>query len=78
MASKKLYDIAARVGEYTDPATGEPRPRYQTVGALMEGSNGGIFIRLSRWFNPAGVVGENGQKESVILSCFEPKNRGDL
>ena len=75
MAAKKLYDIAARVGEYTDTATYEPRPRYQTVGAVMEGTNGGIFIRLSRWFNPAGVDSKN---ESIILSCFETRDKGDL
>lgn len=69
MATKK-FDIAVKVGEYTNKA-GETKGRWQNVGAMMEGESG-PFIMLAKWFNPAGVVDARGG-ESILLSLFEPK-----
>lgn len=70
----KLYDITAVTGEYTD-RNGQQKKRYQNVGAVMQGQNGGQYIVLERWFNPAGLPDQQG-RGSVILSCYEPRQQG--
>jgi hypothetical protein len=74
MASRKLYDLAVKTGEYTD-SQGQQKGRWQNVGAVMSSDNGGQFIMLAKWFNPAGVVDNKGG-ESILLSCFEPGKAG--
>ena len=69
MAAKKIKDIAVKTGEYTD-RNGNTKGRWQNVGALMKNDDGGVFIILERWFNPAGAPDPNG-KGSVLLSCFD-------
>jgi len=71
----KLYDLATKTGEYRD-STGATKGRWQNVGAVMKGDDGGQFIMLAAWFNPAGVPRKDGS-ESVLLSCFEPRQQGD-
>ena len=68
---KKLYDLAAKTGTYVKD--GETKGRYQNVGAVMQGDDGGKYIFLSAWFNPAGVPRRDGS-ESIVLSMFEPKD----
>lgn len=68
----KLYDIAVVTGTYTD-SQGQTKKRYQNVGAVMEGQEGGQFIMLNAWFNPAGIPRKEGS-ESVLLSCFVPRD----
>jgi hypothetical protein len=70
MASRKLYDLAVKTGEYTD-SQGQQKGRWQNVGAVMTSDNGGQFVMLAKWFNPAGVADAKGG-ESILLSCFEP------
>lgn len=70
----KLFDIAVVTGTYQ--AGGETKKRYQNIGAVMEGQDGGQFIMLNAWFNPAGVPRKDGS-ESVLLSCFVPKDKTD-
>lgn len=74
MASRKLYDLAVKTGEYTD-SQGQQKGRWQNVGAVMSSDNGGQFIMLAKWFNPAGIVDSKGG-ESILLSCFEPNKAG--
>jgi len=74
MASRKLYDLAVKTGEYTD-SQGQQKGRWQNVGAVMSSDNGGQFIMLAKWFNPAGVADTKGG-ESILLSCFEPSKSG--
>jgi len=74
MATRKKYDLAVKVGSYTD-ATGQQKNRYQNVGAVMEKDDGGKFLMLAKWFNPAGVHDERGG-ESILISMFEPKQNG--
>jgi hypothetical protein len=74
MASRKLYDLAVKTGEYTDNQ-GQQKGRWQNVGAVMTSDNGGQFVMLAKWFNPAGVADAKGG-ESILLSCFEPTKAG--
>jgi hypothetical protein len=69
----KLYDLAVKTGSYTN-AQGEEKNRYQNIGAVMSSDNGGKFILMHKWFNPAGVPDERGG-DSIIVSMFEPKPR---
>jgi hypothetical protein len=69
MASKKLYDLAVKTGEYQDRASGQTKGRWQNVGAVMQSDDGNKFIMLAKWFNPAGVPDLSGKGgESVLLS----------
>lgn len=70
---KKIRDIACKVGEYQD-GSGQTKGRWQNVGALMKGDDGGEFIILQRWFNPAGVANPD-DRESLVLSCFELRDK---
>lgn len=66
----KLYDLAVKTGEYQ--SEGKTKGRYVNVGAVMQNDEGGKFIFLERWFNPAGVINPDG-RSNVILSMFEPR-----
>lgn len=70
MASKRKYDLAVKNGTYQ--VQGEQKNRYVTVGSVLERDDGGMFILLERWFNPAGIPDDG--KGSVLLSCFEPRD----
>lgn len=75
--ARKLYDLAVKTGEYTD-RNGQKKGRWQNVGAMMEGDDGGRFIMLAKWFNPAGVPDLSGRGgESILLSMFEPRLTND-
>jgi len=65
----KIRDIAVKTGEYQDNQ-GQTKGRWQNVGSLMKNDDGGEFIILHRWFNPAGVPNPEN-KDSVLLSCFK-------
>ena len=72
---KKLYDLAVKTGSYTD-REGNEKGRWENVGAVMQGDDGGKFIMLKRVFNPAGVPDLSGRgSDSILLSMFEPKER---
>ena len=68
----KLYDLVVKTGEYT--SNGETKGRYENVGSMMQ-SDKGQFLILKRTFNPAGVANPDN-KDSIIVSCFEPKDQG--
>jgi len=74
MASKKVYDLAVKVGEYTD-GQGKTKGRYQNVGAVLQNDDGGKMILMERWFNPAGVPNPDG-RATVLISMFEPQQQG--
>jgi len=69
----KLYDLAVKTGEYRD-SSGATKGRWQNVGAVMKGDDGGQFIMLAAWFNPAGITRKDGS-ESILVSCFEPRQQ---
>jgi len=66
----KIREIAVKTGEYQDRQSGQMKGRWQNVGSLMKNDDGGEFIILHRWFNPAGVPNPEN-KDSVLLSCFK-------
>ena len=74
MAAQKIKDLAVKTGSYTD-GQGQEKGRYQNVGSLMRSDDGNEFIVLHRWFNPAGVPNPEN-RDSVLISCFEPKPQG--
>lgn len=69
--SKKKYDAAVKVGEYTD-RNGQTKARYENVGTVMMGDKGPYLV-LKRTFNPAGVPNPDN-RDSVIVSFFEPRD----
>lgn len=71
----KLYDLAVKTGEYQD-GQGNKKGRWQNVGAVMGNEDGGKFIMLERWFNPAGVPNPDN-RSNLLLSMFEPKSGED-
>ena len=71
MATRKTHDLVIKTGSYTNNQ-GETKNRYENIGSMMEGDNG-PFIIMKRTFNPAGVVNPEN-KDSLIVSCFEPNN----
>lgn len=70
---KKLYDLTAVTGQHTD-RDGAVKKRYLNVGAVFEGDDGGMFVTLVAYFNPAGIARREG-KDSIVLSCFEPRDQ---
>jgi hypothetical protein len=71
----KKYDLAVKTGEYQD-RDGNTKGRWQNVGAVMEDKDGGMYVMLSRTFNPAGLPNPKNS-DVALLSCFEPKGRDD-
>ena len=69
----KTHDLVVKVGEYTNNQ-GETKSRYENIGAVMSGKDDGSYIMLKRTFNPAGVPG-NADRDSILVSMFEPQNR---
>lgn len=63
--TKRVYDIAVKVGEYEKD--GETKGRYENVGVVLD-SGDGMYALLKRTFNPAGVPGDG---DRVILSFFD-------
>jgi hypothetical protein len=64
---QKKYDVVATVGSYQK--NGETKNKYKNVGGLFE-KDGNQFLLLDKTFNLAGMPGD---KESVLLSLFTPK-----
>ena len=67
----KLYDLAVKVGSYTDKQ-GNEKHKWQNIGAVMEGKDGGQYMMIEKWFNPAGI---SGTGESILVSMFPPKDK---
>lgn len=67
MGTKKIYDLAVKVGEYQKD--GETKPKYENIGLVMQKDDGGKFLMIKRTFNPAGVPdfsGKGGENLSLI------------
>lgn len=75
MAHRKVKDLAVKVGEYNDRQTGQAKARWHNVGALMEDDNGGQYIMLDRYFNPAGVPNPDN-RGTILLSMFDQREAG--
>lgn len=69
MAFRKTHDLAVRTGSYTG-SDGKEKGRYENVGHVLTGDDGGKLYCLKRTFNPAGVPNPEG-RDTVVLSVFE-------
>ncbi|MGP1680349.1 MAG: hypothetical protein ACTS6J_24735 [Burkholderiales bacterium] len=68
MASKKIKDLAVKTGSYMKD--GEEKGRYQNIGGMFKTDDGGVYLRLNRTFNPAGVPGEP-DADSIIVGVYD-------
>lgn len=66
MASKKVYDVVATVGEYTN-RNGETKKRYLSCGAVFENEEGHMSMKLE--------CVPVGQAWSGWFSFYVPKDR---
>ncbi|CDH46973.1 hypothetical protein [Candidatus Contendibacter odensensis] len=71
--AKKLYDLSVKTRTYTDNQ-GKEKGVWQNVGSVWLGDDGGKWITLSRWFNPAGVNVEPN-RDSIMVSMFKPEDK---
>ena len=72
MSMKLKYTLSVVTGTYEKE--GQTRNRYKQVGKVLVDENGGEMYLIDRTFNPAGCPGD---RDSVILSRFEPRNDSD-
>ena len=72
--ARKIYALAVKIGQY-QTKDGTTKNRYQNVGACMQNDDGGMFLMLAKWFNPAGVQ-DGKSTESILVSMFEPREKG--
>lgn len=73
MATTKKYDLAVKVGEYTN-RDGDTKGRYENIGMILAKDDGGEFLLIKRTFNPAGVPNPDN-KDSILVSKFEAKDK---
>ena len=72
MSMSLKYNLAVVTSQYE--RDGQTKNRYKTIGKVLVDDNGGEMYLLDRTFNPAGCPGD---RDSVILSRFEPGNVND-
>jgi hypothetical protein len=70
--ARKKFDLAVKTGSYTD-RDGKQKSRYQNIGVVMQGEDGGHYALLDPLINLAAVPREPG-KDRVIVSMFTPKD----
>lgn len=66
----KKYDLAVKTGSYVD-REGKQKNRYQNIGVVMQGDDGGHYALLDPLINLAAVPREPG-KDRVMVSMFQP------
>lgn len=74
MATKKIYDLVVKNGEYTN-SQGETKGRYINVGSILQKDDGGKFILLNRHINLAGFPNPD-DRDTVIVSMYA-RNQDD-
>jgi hypothetical protein len=68
----KLYDVCVKTGTYTKD--GQQKNRYENIGTVMQGDDGGQFMLLKTTFNPAGVPNPEN-RDTVMCSMFAPQQQ---
>ena len=48
------HDLCVSTGKYVDKE-GKEKTRWQKIGSIVQKEDGGRYMMLSRWFNPAGL-----------------------
>lgn len=66
----KIKDLVVKTGTYF--INGDKKSRYENVGAVMQGDDGGEFMLLKRTFNPAGVPNPES-RDVVTLYAYSAK-----
>lgn len=74
--SQRIYDLAVKVGEYQDRESGKTKGKYQNIGAIIQKDDGGRFMLLDRFFNPAGIPNPEN-RPNIIVSLFNVQERND-
>lgn len=76
MPSKKVYDLAVKVGSYRD-REGNEKARWKTIGSEWENEDGGRFLVLDSTIVAMEVqwVANPEHKERIMVSKFD-SNRG--
>ena len=72
--AKRKFDLAVKTGSYVDN-TGATKNRYQNIGVVMQGDDGGHYMLLDPLINLAAVPRDQG-KDRVMVSMFEPREDG--
>lgn len=77
---KKVYDAVCTIGKYTNNK-GEEKNRYITVGAVLEGDNGGLSLKLDavptnfngyiNFYVPKEEMKEKPAKETAKSNSFD-------
>jgi len=73
--SKKVYDLAVKIGTYKN-RDGEEKAEYLNIGAIIEKDDGGRFMLMNRTFNPAGVPNPDNNK-TFIVSMFSAEKKNE-
>lgn len=69
MAARPTHDLAIKTGEYPDRDTGQMRPRWLRIGALIRHEDGGLSVKLDCL--PIGIPGWEGW-----VSVFKRESAG--
>jgi len=75
MSATKTYDLAVKIGTYTD-RQGNEKGRWKNIGSVLQMDDGGKVLLIDRTFNPAGVPNPDN-RDSVMVSLFPPKERDE-
>lgn len=78
MATTKKYDIAVKVGSYTDNQ-GNDKARYKTIGAVWEKEDGGTYLALDSTIITMELqyLCNPKRSERIVCSMFEPRDGGE-
>jgi hypothetical protein len=71
--TKKISDIRAKVGEYTNK-NGETKGKWIDVGYVLQFDDGGELRCYYQWINLAGIPKKDGY-DAVILKEFAVKEK---
>ncbi len=72
MATKAIYDMVVKTGTYMKNS--EEKPRWLSIGKILQKDDGGKFILLNKTFNPAGVP-DSENRDNILVSMFPTENQ---
>ena len=71
------YNMAVKVGGYEK--NGKKKNRYQRIGRVMDGKDGGLFVLLDALYvsNQLNGLANRERRDAIIVSLFEEGERED-
>lgn len=74
MATTKKYDVAVKVGSYTD-SQGNEKARYKNIGAIWQKEDGGTYLALDSTIITMELqyLCNPKRSERIVCSMFEPR-----